>query len=229
MNFHGNKAVNASTSKLINIWDKDIHEKDCLLNVNEIGTQDQKILYPFFIIEKQNFANKFNKEVLACVLNNQLLNADFISKEAKEKAKTYLSIKGFAIGAYTDSRGLHLIRKNLINNFYRKRDEDPKIVEDDIYLVNGSMNAYDHSVNFICNPGETVILPNPCYKLYPRFNTAFGLKNMFYNIDVHKLTVNVNIFYYTFFNLLIHLYNLKIFFKFEFRILIFSLMNWKET
>jgi len=55
------------------------------------------------------------------------------------------------------------------------------------------------------------------------------LKNMFYNIDVHKLTVNVNIFYYTFFNLLIHLYNLKIFFKFEFRILIFSLMNWKET
>lgn len=175
----------------MNIWDKDISKKDCLLNFNEDGNQDHKNLYPYFSIDRENFANKFNKDVLSCILNQNLLNSENISPEAKEKAKKYLSIKGFAIGAYSDSRGINLIRKNLINNFYKKRDGDPKITEDEIYLVNGSMNAYDHAINFIFNIGETVILPNPCYKLYMNFNSAFGLKNMFYNIDNQKWTVNV--------------------------------------
>jgi len=192
MNFHGNKGINPSTAKLVNIWDKDITKKDCLLNLDEISNQEHKNLYPYFTLEKENFANKFNKEVLACILNNQLINSNFISKEAKEKAKKYLSIKGFAVGAYSDSRGVNLIRKNLVNNFYKKRDLNSNINEDEIYLVNGSMNAYDHAINFICNPGETVILPNPCYKLFMNFNIGFGLKNMFYNIDVHKWTVNVS-------------------------------------
>lgn len=191
MNFHGNKAVNPNTSNIKNIWDKDIHKQDCLLNFEQIGSQEYKNLYPAFTIENENFANEFNKKVLACVLNNQLLNSEFISKEAKEKAKAYISMKGFAVGAYSDSRGLISIRKNLINDFYAKRDQDPKISEEDIYFVNGFMNAYDHAINFICNPGETVILPNPCYMLFHNFNTAIGLKNMFYNIDVNKFTVNV--------------------------------------
>jgi aspartate/methionine/tyrosine aminotransferase len=176
MNYHGQKGVNQSTTKLVNNWDKDIDKKDCLLNFDEFGNQELKNFYPFFTKEKNNFANKFNKEILACVLNTQLLNADFITKEAKDKAKNYLSIKGFSVGAYSDSSGVTFIRKNLVNNFYKKRDIDPKINEDEIYLVNGSMNAYDHAINFICNPGETVILPNPCYKLYMNFNIAFGLK-----------------------------------------------------
>ncbi len=175
----------------MNIWDKDIIKKDCLLSYEESTNQEQKNIHPFFFIEKENFANKFNKEVLACVLNINLLNSDLISKEAKEKAKFYLSIKGFAVGAYSESRGINLIRENLIKNFYKKRDEDPKITENEIYLVNGFMNAYEHAINFISNAGETIIMPNPCDKLLANVNTAFGLKNMFYNIDVHKSTVNV--------------------------------------
>jgi len=132
MNFHNNKAINQSTNKLLNIWDRDINKKDCLLNLDEFGNQEHKNLYPFFTIEKENFGNKFNKQVLACVLNPQLLKAEFILKEAKEKAQKYLSIKGFAIGAYSDSRGVFLIRKNLVNNFYKKRDQDPKINEEEI-------------------------------------------------------------------------------------------------
>ena len=191
MNHHGLKAINQLTTKLVNIWDKDFNKKHCLLNFDEFGNQEHKNIYPFFTIEKNNFANEFNKEVLACVLNPQLLKADFISKEAKEKANKYLTIKSFCVGGYSDSRGVPFIRKNLVNNFYKKRDEDPRIKEDDVYLVNGSMNGYDHAINFVCNPGETVILPNPCYKLYINFNIAFGLKNMFYEIDFHKWTVNV--------------------------------------
>jgi aspartate/methionine/tyrosine aminotransferase len=148
-------------------------------------------MYPYFTVESENFANKFNKEVLACIINKELINSNLISNEAKEKAKKYLSIKGFAVGAYSDSRGVNLIRKNLISNFYKKRDIESKINEDEIYLVNGSMNAYDHAINFIFNPGETVILPNPCYKLFMNFNNSLGLKNMFYNIDVDKWTFNV--------------------------------------
>jgi len=164
--------------------------------LDEFGIQEHKNLYQFYTLEKDNFANQFKKEVLATLLNPQLLKSDFISKKAREKANQYLSIKNFSIGAYSHSRGHPIIRKNLVNNFYRKRDGNTKIIEDDIYLVNGSMNAYDNAISLICNPGETVILPNPCYKLYMNFNHAYGLKNIFYDIDLHKLILNVSLFLY---------------------------------
>ncbi len=196
MNFHKDKSLNKNTTKVVNIWDKDIITKDFFLNLNDFSSQAHNNFYPFFSVERENFANQFNKEVLACLLNNGLIKAKFISKEAKEKAKLYLDIRGFNIGAYSDSRGIIALRKNLVNNFYVKRDINPKIKEDEIYLVNGSMNAYNLAINFIYNPGEIIILPSPCYKLFINCNTAFGLKNLFYNIDLKKFTIDVNLFIY---------------------------------
>lgn len=54
------------------------------------------------------------------------------------------------------------------------------------------MNAYDHAVNLICNPGDTVILPNPCYKLFKGYNNSIKIKTMSYEINPKTLKGDVN-------------------------------------
>jgi aspartate/methionine/tyrosine aminotransferase len=137
-----------------------------------------------------NFANEYRKQVLSCVFNDKLLNHKEIIPEAKEKAKYYLQKLNIKIGAYSESRGILGIRRNLVK-VYQERDNGAKVDEDDIYLTNGGNNCYDHVVNFITNPGESILVPNPCYPLFHLYNTAQGLNNVFYDYDLNKHTIDV--------------------------------------
>ena len=131
------------------------------------------------------FANVYNKEVLACIINPELLNSDF-SNEVKEKAKYYLSA-GIKVGAYSDSKGALIIRRNLAK-WYKERDGF-EINEDHIYLTNGGINTYEHVVNFVNNPGDSVLVPNPCNPFIINFNISYGLNNITY--DCMKGTIDV--------------------------------------
>jgi aspartate/methionine/tyrosine aminotransferase len=90
------------------------------------------------------------------------------------------------MGAYSDSRGSLLVRKNLAR-WYKQRDGF-NISEDDIYLTNGAVSAYDHVISVINGPGDTALLPNPCFPFFIAFNKSYGLKNGFYS---HQDKLNV--------------------------------------
>jgi len=72
-----------------------------------------------------------------------------------DKAKEYSSMKGFNLGAYSESRGLAKVRETIANHFKRRDGVDIEL--NDIYLTNGGMNAYDYAANLMFNPGEKVI------------------------------------------------------------------------
>ncbi len=114
-------------------------------------------------------------------MNPKLLESSNIMKEAKEKANQYLKIKGFNVGAYSDSKGLPIVRKNLAK-WYKERD-GYDISEDSIYLTNGGINAYDHIISLICETDDCVILPNPCYPLYENYNKASCVQSLFYSFE----------------------------------------------
>ncbi len=118
---------------------------------------------------------------MAVVMNPKLLESPNIMNEAKEKANQYLKIKGFNVGAYSDSKGLLAVRKNLAN-WYNERDGYP-INEDEIYLTNGGLNSYDHVLSLLSETNDCVILPNPCYPLYESYNTANGLQSIYYTFE----------------------------------------------
>jgi aspartate/methionine/tyrosine aminotransferase len=146
-----------------------------------------------------SFAQKYNNQVIATILNPKLLQSEEILPEAKEKAQNYLKIKNFSVGAYSDSKGLALSRKNIANWYYER--DGHKIEEDDIFLVNGGINGYDHAVNVISNPGDSILMPNPCYPFYLNFNKCANLENVFYqftDIEHHsqKCTIDVNYLLY---------------------------------
>lgn len=74
--------------------------------------------------------------------------------QAKERAKKYLAMPGFNVGAYSESRGTPFLRKNVIK--YLENRDGVKVDMDDVYMANGAANAYDHVIQLIYNKGETV-------------------------------------------------------------------------
>jgi aspartate/methionine/tyrosine aminotransferase len=122
------------------------------------------------------FANTYIKEVIACIINPSKLSS--VSTEVREKANSYLKT-GLNVGAYSDSKGALLIRNNLAK-WYKQRD-GYAISQEDIYLTNGGVNAYDHVISLINSPGESALVPNPCYPLFIDYNVSYGVKNIFYN------------------------------------------------
>jgi len=119
---------------------------------------------------------------MAILLNPNLMSNSNIMQEAKEKATKYLKINNFSIGAYSDSKGILLSRQN-ISKWYKERDEGYEISPDDIYLCHGSMSGYDHIISLICETGDSVILPSPCYPLYEIYNKSCGVENIFYSFE----------------------------------------------
>lgn len=115
--------------------------------------------------------------------------------EAKESARQYLNIPNFSIGAYSDSKGIAITRKNIANWIY-KRDQI-KADPENIYLTNGGLNAYDHIVSTLFKPGDGLLVPNPCHPLILQHNSCNLIENVFYDLDSSnnwKLNVFKNIF-----------------------------------
>lgn len=130
---------------------------------------------------KHVFASKFAREVVSILLNQKLLDNRNISKEAKQKANSYLKIKNFSIGAYSDSQGIVQIRKNLIDWYFNRDGYKPE--EDDLFLTYGRINSYEHVLTTIADSANGIVVPSPCYPFYLNFNRAMGLENVFYNYE----------------------------------------------
>lgn len=161
--------------------------------------EDHLIPYPY-MNSSSIFATKFARQVISILLNPKLLENPNISEEAKKKATSYFNIKNFSIGAYSESQGIGLIRKNLVK-WYTERDGF-KPEEEDFFLTYGRINSYEHVMTTIAEVGEGVIVPNPCYPFYLNMNRAMGLENVYFNYEnlnsldygdsTKKLKINVS-------------------------------------
>lgn len=144
MDYHKQKAYNTVLDKTINIFRRQGFE-------NKPGFIDLSFSEP---VAKHYLAHTFIHQTVAAIVNPKLLNSTEIMPEAKEKARKYLNVPGFNVGAYSESRGTPFVRKNLAKAI-EKRD-GYAIDVDSIFLTNGAMNAYDHIINLIFNRGEKV-------------------------------------------------------------------------
>jgi aspartate/methionine/tyrosine aminotransferase len=168
MDFHKNKSISQSSIGFDNVFTNIMNDEICETSEPSISVSHYK-------------SDAYIKQVMAVILNSKLLQSDKIMIEAKEKAKQYLKLKNFTVGSYSDSKGLPLARKN-IAKWYMERD-GYAIDENEIYLTNGTMNAYDHMISLICETGESILMPSPCYPLYINYNTSRGIENIFYEFE----------------------------------------------
>ncbi|KAG6601528.1 glutamate--glyoxylate aminotransferase 2-like [Cucurbita moschata] len=93
--------------------------------------------------------------------------------DAIARAKSYLSLIPGGLGAYSDSRGLPAIRKE-VADFIGKRDgypSDPEL----IYLTDGASKGVMQILNTIIRgEGDGILVPVPQYPLYSATIALFG-------------------------------------------------------
>ncbi|KAL6190461.1 hypothetical protein ACLB2K_036858 [Fragaria x ananassa] len=93
--------------------------------------------------------------------------------DAISRAKHYLSVTSGGLGAYSDSRGIPAIRKE-VAEFIEKRDgypSDPEL----IYLTDGASKGVMQILNAIIRgAGDGVLVPVPQYPLYSAAISLFG-------------------------------------------------------
>jgi alanine transaminase len=83
----------------------------------------------------------FDREVLSCAMNPSLLTSPSISQDAKDRAKAFLASVDYphALGAYTSSPGLKIVRES-VKRYIEERDKLPCNINN-LYLSNGASDA----------------------------------------------------------------------------------------
>uniref|UniRef100_A0A0A0KTK6 Aminotransferase class I/classII large domain-containing protein n=1 Tax=Cucumis sativus TaxID=3659 RepID=A0A0A0KTK6_CUCSA len=93
--------------------------------------------------------------------------------DAIERAKSYLSLIPGGLGAYSDSRGIPAIRKE-VADFIGRRDGSPSDPEL-IYLTDGASKGVMQILNTIIRgEGDGILVPVPQYPLYSATIALFG-------------------------------------------------------
>ena len=106
-------------------------------------------------------------DLLACmedVISLGIGEPDFVTPWHIREAGIYSLEKGYTM--YTSNAGMPELRQELASYLERHYDVSYH-PEDEILVTAGSSEGLDLVLRAIINPGDEVIIPNPCYVAYP--------------------------------------------------------------
>ncbi len=83
----------------------------------------------------------FNREVISVCMNPKLLDSPSVSKDARDRAKKLLGGVEYphALGAYTSSQGLNVVRES-VKKYIEERDHYPTDINN-LFLLNGASDG----------------------------------------------------------------------------------------
>lgn len=133
---------------------------------------------PFLVMEILDRAKQL-EEAGEDVIHLEIGEPDFKTPEVARQA----AVKSIEDGltGYTHSLGLSSLRQALCEHY--KKEYDVKITPERIIVSSGTSPLLLLTLATIINPGDEVILTNPCYACYPNFVTFLGGNIVFANLD----------------------------------------------
>jgi alanine-synthesizing transaminase len=90
------------------------------------------------------------------------------------------SLKNQSLIYNPDARGLFSARQS-VAQYYREKNiiVDPE----NIFLTSGSSEAYSHIFKLLCNPGDTILVPQPSYPLFDYLAELNDVHLAYYNLN----------------------------------------------
>lgn len=135
-----------------------------------------------------NFAQSFTNQVLACVVNESLINENNeISKEAKQLASYY--VKDIKVGAYSESNGIAKIRENFKNRLEKQGIFG--LTTKDMLFTNGSVSAFEHVLSTLCEKNDQILVPNPFYPQVLNLIKSRGIVNLEYRLKDEDFKLSI--------------------------------------
>jgi len=140
----------------------------------EIKTKPKSHGYPFNELTECNIGNpqqfrqppiSYNRRVLACLLNPELLNSKDTHEDVKKRVRLYLD-EIISAGSYTASLGIPLVRES-VARFIHEQDNVPKPDIKNIFLTEGASQGVHMIIQMlISDPKDSIMIPIPQYPLY---------------------------------------------------------------
>lgn len=129
----------------------------------------------------------FLRQVMALCSYPELMSNSSFPADAKERAQRILdSCGGQSVGAYTDSTGLEVIRKD-VADFITRRDGGIPANPDDIFLTTGASSGIKIVMELLLNGGKGkptgFMIPIPQYPLYTATISEYGAEKVGYYLD----------------------------------------------
>ena len=138
--------------------------------------------YPFKDLTECNIGNpqafgqqpfSFHRQVLSVLMNPSLLHTKVYHDDVYKRAELYLNSIEHGLGAYSDSQGFPIVRKN-IARYIEQRDGFPSN-PDNIYTTDGASSGINIALELLLSgPNDGVMIPIPQYPLY---TALLALKN----------------------------------------------------
>ena len=127
---------------------------------------------------------EFNRQVIAGMVYNPLLETDAMSEDAKNRCRSLIQNCKSPPGAYTgNSKGWQYVRQS-VADFINRRDGIEDSIPENIYLTNGASEAVRLSfASLIRNSNDGILIPIPQYPLYSAQLTLDGGELLPYYLD----------------------------------------------
>ncbi|MDP8253857.1 MAG: aminotransferase class I/II-fold pyridoxal phosphate-dependent enzyme [Candidatus Kaelpia aquatica] len=112
---------------------------------------------------------------------------DFVTPWNISEAAIYALEKGYT--SYTSNQGMESLRLD-ISNHLKKKYKLSYDHEDEILITVGTSEGYDLALRALINPGDEVLVPEPCYVSYLQVAKLVGAKPKYIDTTGHgfKLT-----------------------------------------
>lgn len=128
----------------------------------------------------------FPRQVLAMCTAPSLLENEVIRSELPSdvvvRAERILANSGGGMGAYSESKGLEIIRES-VKEYIEKRDGHSTNI-DDLFLTNGASEGVKTLLNMLIRDDKDgIMIPIPQYPLYSAAITALGGAQVSYYLD----------------------------------------------
>lgn len=89
---------------------------------------------------------------------------------------------------YPPAIGYSWVRKQLAEfmnkECYESAGNAFSVGENDVILTSGCSHALDLAISAICNPGDSILIPKPCFPLYMTICKTYGFRIKSYDLNV---------------------------------------------
>ncbi|MCX8190151.1 MAG: aminotransferase class I/II-fold pyridoxal phosphate-dependent enzyme [Candidatus Diapherotrites archaeon] len=128
------------------------------------------------IVVEASKLEKQGKKVLYLNIGDPL-KYDFRTPEHLWKAVFDSKQKG---ESYAPSEGIKEAREAIAENFNRK---GMRVEPENVLLGNGSSELIWFAMSCVANPGESILLPRPCYPVYSAALPFYDVEEKYYDLD----------------------------------------------
>eukprot|EP00758_Cryptobia_borreli_P010999 Tbor_TRINITY_DN5620_c0_g1::TRINITY_DN5620_c0_g1_i4::g.9093::m.9093/K00815/TAT; tyrosine aminotransferase len=131
------------------------------------------------IVDRMKCEVKTDKPLIALSIGDPTTDGNLLPPQCADDA-IIRNIKSHNFNGYPPSVGYARSREAVAKYWTRSFAPNAGITADDIILSSGASHALVMAITGLCNPGDTLIIPKPCFSLYGTVCDSYGINIAYY-------------------------------------------------